>query len=84
MVIALGDAHWSSTMITTSYTRLVVDCHREELSNRFHVRTNGFFSIRKRSETPESYRVPPVAFAKPLPIGREALDLKSSEVAGTA
>lgn len=71
-------------MITTSYTRLVFDCHREELSNRFHLVTNGYFAARNEVKTPESYRVAPSAVGQPLPIGRDALDLKSSEVAGTA
>jgi hypothetical protein len=71
-------------MIVTSYTRLVMDCHREECSNRFHLVTNGFFAKRARGEAPESYRLQPSVVMMPLPVGRDALEMVKPETVGTA
>lgn len=74
-------------MIVTAYTRLVMDCHREEIGNRLDIRTGGFFRAKRNPILPESYRdepLQPVRLAQPLSVGREALDLTAGEIRGAA
>lgn len=74
-------------MIVTSYTRLVIDCHREELNNRLNLATRGLLCSPAKPKLPVSYRDDrPMrsASAQPLAIGRDALDLATGEIRGTA
>jgi hypothetical protein len=74
-------------MIVTSYTRLVIDCHREELNNRLNLATNGFLCSPARPRLPVSYRDDRQfrsAPTQPLAVGPDALDLTPGEIRGTA
>lgn len=74
-------------MIVTAYTRLVMDCHREELGNRLDIRTGGFFRTKRTIVLPESYRdesPQPMRLSQPLAVGRDALDLTAGEIRGAA
>ena len=73
-------------MIVTAYTRLVINCHKEELGNRLELSSGGFFRQAPSPMIPEAYRERETGFAllhQPLAIGRDSVDLASGEVRGT-
>jgi hypothetical protein len=74
-------------MIVTAYTKLIMDCHREEIANRLDLASNGYFATKPRQASP--FSVPDDQFSltplvQPLAIGREVLDGHAGEILGAA